>query len=386
MQVVLLACSGEQRTIKATVTGAGIAKAVRKKTPAELIGTYMGDEVLSVWGWGEGKENKHDLPPMTSGEIPVGDVVITASGDFTTSDWEVFCEEYYAGAEVEAEDAEVEADVEVDAEEADAEEADAEEAEEADAEEAEAEEDEEDDAEDAEEAEEADDGCYDEGDENGGGAKRRTNKRRTVTEYRRMEMGLKARVKLPSPPGKRAPRWQIMPEMESSELTPQREQILELIRQLDLTPEQQLDVEHGIFSASLQEAATKGVRRHWENPDFAMMYSIVARKVLANLDPKAYVGNARLIQRLQDGEFSARQIAFMSPKELFPEHWQPLADAQTKRENIMLEGDKEGGSDMFKCKRCGKSKTKYWEMQTRSADEPMTIFIRCLNCGKEWRQ
>lgn len=383
MQVVVLACSGEQRTIKATVTGAGIAKALRKKTPAELIGTYMGDEVLSVWGWREGNENKHDLPPMTSGEIPVGDVVITASGDFTTSDWEVFCEEYYAGAddevEAEGEDVEVEVDAEADAEEADA---DAEADTEADAED-------EEDAEDAEEeAEEGDgdDDCYDEGDENGGGAKRRTNKRRTVTEYRRMEMGLKARVKLPSPPGKRAPRWQTMPEMESSEFTPQREQILELIRQLDLTPEQQLDVEQGIFSASLQEASTKGVRRHWENPDFAMMYSIVARKVLANLDPKAYVGNARLIQRLQDGEFSARQIAFMSPKELFPEHWQPLADAQTKRENIMLEGDKEGGSDMFKCKRCGKSKTKYWEMQTRSADEPMTIFIRCLNCGKEWRQ
>jgi transcription elongation factor S-II len=76
----------------------------------------------------------------------------------------------------------------------------------------------------------------------------------------------------------------------------------------------------------------------------------------------------------------------LTPKELYPEHWQPLADEQMKRENTLLEGDKEGGSDMFKCKRCGKSKTKYWEMQTRSADEPMTIFIRCLYCSKEWRQ
>jgi transcription elongation factor S-II len=76
----------------------------------------------------------------------------------------------------------------------------------------------------------------------------------------------------------------------------------------------------------------------------------------------------------------------MESRELFPESWQDLADEQLKRETTMLEGSSEVGSDMFKCKRCGKAKTRYWEMQTRSADEPMTIFIRCLNCGKEWRQ
>ena len=153
-----------------------------------------------------------------------------------------------------------------------------------------------------------------------------------------------------------------------------------------LDQDQRADLERGIYNASLQDATQKGVRKHWGNPDFMEIYKIVARRAIANLDPDAYIGNGRLIKRLQDGEFAAHKVPFMTPKELYPEHWQPLADEQMKRENTMLEGDKEGGSDMFKCKRCGKSKTKYWEMQTRSADEPMTIFIRCLNCSKEWRQ
>jgi transcription elongation factor S-II len=153
-----------------------------------------------------------------------------------------------------------------------------------------------------------------------------------------------------------------------------------------ISADQQKDLEKGIYNAAIQDANAKGVRKHWENPEFTDLYKVVARRVVANLDPDAYIGNQRLIQRLQENEFPAHRVPCMTAKELYPEHWQQMADEQMKRENTMLEGDKEGGSDMFKCKRCGKSKTKYWEMQTRSADEPMTIFIRCLNCGKEWRQ
>jgi DNA-directed RNA polymerase subunit M/transcription elongation factor TFIIS len=154
-----------------------------------------------------------------------------------------------------------------------------------------------------------------------------------------------------------------------------------------LDPEQRTDLERGIYNAALQAADAKGVRKHWENPEFAEIYRVVARRTLANLDPEAYVGNSRLIKRLQDGEFMPHRVPFMTARELYPEHWQALADEQLKRETTMLEGSsREEGSDMFKCRRCGKSKTRYWEMQTRSADEPMTVFIRCLNCGKEWRQ
>jgi DNA-directed RNA polymerase subunit M/transcription elongation factor TFIIS len=154
----------------------------------------------------------------------------------------------------------------------------------------------------------------------------------------------------------------------------------------ELSAEEQADLERGIFNAAMNEAAEKGVRRHWENPDFTEIYKLVARRTVANLDPAAYVGNTRLLARLREGEFKPHDVPFMKAGQLFPENWQAMAMEQLKRETAALEGSKEEGCDMFKCRRCGKSRTRYFEMQTRSADEPMTIFIRCLNCGKEWRQ
>jgi transcription elongation factor S-II len=38
------------------------------------------------------------------------------------------------------------------------------------------------------------------------------------------------------------------------------------------------------------------------------------------------------------------------------------------------------------CRKCGGNKTTFYPMQTRSSDEPMTLFVTCLTCGKRWRQ
>ena len=154
----------------------------------------------------------------------------------------------------------------------------------------------------------------------------------------------------------------------------------------ELTEAQRLDLERGIFNAALTNARARGIRRHWENPDFVEIYKTVARRTVCNLDPTVYVSNERLLTGLKEGEFAPHDVPFMSAAEMFPENWQELAMEQLKRETAALEGSKEEGCDLFTCKRCGKARTRYFEMQTRSADEPMTVFIRCLNCGKEWRQ
>merc|ERR1712232_682096 len=40
---------------------------------------------------------------------------------------------------------------------------------------------------------------------------------------------------------------------------------------------------------------------------------------------------------------------------------------------------------MFTCGKCKGTKTTYFQMQTRSSDEPMTTFVTCLGCNNRWK-
>ena len=42
-------------------------------------------------------------------------------------------------------------------------------------------------------------------------------------------------------------------------------------------------------------------------------------------------------------------------------------------------------TDQFQCGKCRQRKCQYYQMQTRSADEPMTTFVTCVNCGNRWK-
>ncbi len=244
VQVVILSANGESRTLKTSaiaegvqVTGAAAAKAVQKKKPASVIGTYKyKGATLTLWGWDEGKagtENKHELPPPHDEGLFFGDIVVVSSaGNLTVDEWSVFYEAAFGGFEdLESEDSETEEEGDEEEEDDDADEeidgdGDVGEEDEGDAGDETEEEDEEADEgsdgeaeeEEEEEGEEdgVDDDCYDDEE---GGSKRRAPRRRTVTapEYRRLDMGLKSRVKVPTPPGKRAPRWQTGPELEPEE-------------------------------------------------------------------------------------------------------------------------------------------------------------------------
>lgn len=56
------------------------------------------------------------------------------------------------------------------------------------------------------------------------------------------------------------------------------------------------------------------------------------------------------------------------------------------RDQTMLENglDPDAGGE-HTCSKCKGQKTSSYSLQTRSADEPMTVFVTCLTCGKRWR-
>lgn len=47
--------------------------------------------------------------------------------------------------------------------------------------------------------------------------------------------------------------------------------------------------------------------------------------------------------------------------------------------------DVENYKGLFQCWKCRDYKTTYYELQTRSADEPMTVFITCHECDITWK-
>jgi transcription elongation factor S-II len=74
----------------------------------------------------------------------------------------------------------------------------------------------------------------------------------------------------------------------------------------------------------------------------------------------------------------------MEPERTFPERWKGIVD-EKMRNDITFDKKPEAMTNQFKCGKCKKRDCIYREKQVRSADEPMTLFITCLNCGNRWR-
>jgi transcription elongation factor S-II len=110
------------------------------------------------------------------------------------------------------------------------------------------------------------------------------------------------------------------------------------------------------------------------------------RNLVGNLLPTCYVKNDYLLPEIQAKTISFDTLSNINSYQMNNSLWKDYIHRRQQREKRQLEGNKSMATDQFLCTRCHKRECTYYEMQTRSADEPMTIFITCMNCGKHWRQ
>ena len=85
-----------------------------------------------------------------------------------------------------------------------------------------------------------------------------------------------------------------------------------------------------------------------------------------------------LIKALKEGKIDASKIAFMRPDELNPEKYDTIIKKKELEEN---KKKSQATSSTHKCPKCKESKSTIVQKQTRSADEPATIYIECKSCG-----
>lgn len=115
-----------------------------------------------------------------------------------------------------------------------------------------------------------------------------------------------------------------------------------------------------------------------------MKYRNRVRSRISNLkDPK----NPSLRRNVLCGAIPPSLIARMTAEEMASDELKELRNAMTQeaiREHQMA---KTGGTvtDLFQCGKCKKKNCTYNQVQTRSADEPMTTFVLCNECGNRWK-
>uniref|UniRef100_A0A3B3U7P8 Transcription elongation factor A (SII), 3 n=1 Tax=Poecilia latipinna TaxID=48699 RepID=A0A3B3U7P8_9TELE len=115
-----------------------------------------------------------------------------------------------------------------------------------------------------------------------------------------------------------------------------------------------------------------------------MKYKNRVRSRISNLkDPK----NPGLRRNVLAGSIELSRIASMSAEEMASDELKQLRNVLTQeaiREHQMA---KTGGTttDLLQCGKCKKKNCTYNQVQTRSADEPMTTFVLCNECGNRWK-
>lgn len=161
---------------------------------------------------------------------------------------------------------------------------------------------------------------------------------------------------------------------------------------------------------SVYNWAVKWTREHnqiasWENRYFKQRYrarahelfqelchgEMVEVRVTARADGRVVLETKivpQLVWRLKHKELEMRKLAQYPPEVLWPEGPHAKAILKHRERELAIEAAKAREEDyngLFKCGKCKSVKTTYYQMQTRSADEPMTTYVTCKNCGHRWK-
>lgn len=131
------------------------------------------------------------------------------------------------------------------------------------------------------------------------------------------------------------------------------------------------EVEIAILNKCIADAQRWFIDIDWETPAFLEM---VRNRAIS------LYGSRNLLNTMTPEEF-----VHTSEVDRHPDRWMDKLRQTAERDKALYSRKTTASMQMY-CSAC-KKKTNcdYYQMQTRSADEPMTTFVTCLECDKRWK-
>lgn len=124
------------------------------------------------------------------------------------------------------------------------------------------------------------------------------------------------------------------------------------------------------------------VFQEFKNTD--MKYKNRVRSRISNLKD---MKNPNLRKTVLCGSITPERMATMSAEEMASDELREMRKNMNKEAVRDHQLATTGGTltDLFTCGKCKGKRCTYTQVQTRSADEPMTTFVFCNDCGNRWK-
>ena len=144
-----------------------------------------------------------------------------------------------------------------------------------------------------------------------------------------------------------------------------------------------INLEKCILNHATDRAKSIGQVAAWDNHKYTSIYKQKFLSIQESLKD-----NPKLQKSIIGKGLKTRDVINMRPEELCPDglyakQIEIKIHKEMRKEYLSREIKNQDG--FFKCGRCKSLKTTYYQLQTRSADEPMTTFVSCLNCDRNWK-
>lgn len=164
------------------------------------------------------------------------------------------------------------------------------------------------------------------------------------------------------------------------------------------------NAEKSIYNWSVQQTRAQNDVASWENRSFRWRYKHRVLHLIAELGRAPVVevelevvGDQvnlktkfvpQLVHRIKTKQLDVKGLAKYTPDVLWPDGPWAVMAFKLREKDLSMERQKaqdENYEGAFKCGKCKSTKTSYYQMQTRSADEPMTTYVTCRGCGNRWK-